>query len=40
MKTLLWQGIAFPSLEYFSLQENEDYHVVASKIIGSYQQKM
>jgi len=40
MKTLLWQGIAFPSLEYFSIQENEDYHVVASKIIGSYQQKI
>ncbi|WP_104383055.1 putative glycolipid-binding domain-containing protein [Sphingobacterium sp. HMA12] len=40
MKTLLWQGIAFPSLEYFSLQENKDYYVATSKIIGSYQQKI
>lgn len=40
MKTVLWQGIAFPSLEYFSLQEKEDYYIVASKIIGSYQQKI
>lgn len=40
MKTLLWQGIAFPSLEHFSLQEKEDYYIVASKIIGSHQQKI
>ncbi|ULT23246.1 putative glycolipid-binding domain-containing protein [Sphingobacterium sp. E70] len=40
MKTVLWQGVAFHSLEYFNIQENNDHYVVVSKIIGSYQKKI
>ncbi|MEI2274537.1 putative glycolipid-binding domain-containing protein [Sphingobacterium sp. ML3W] len=40
MKTVLWQGVAFHSLEYFNIQENDDHYVVASKIIGSYRKKI
>ena len=40
MKTLIWQGIAFQSLEYFKLIENDKNFVVESKIIGSYKSKI
>lgn len=40
MKTLIWQGIAFQSMEYFSIQENDKYIQVASKIIGCYENNM
>ncbi|MDF2475354.1 MAG: uncharacterized protein K0S24_837, partial [Sphingobacterium sp.] len=40
MKTVLWQGVAFHSLEYFNIQENNDHYVVVSKIIGSYRKKI
>ncbi|UCA61628.1 putative glycolipid-binding domain-containing protein [Chryseobacterium rhizoplanae] len=40
MKTLIWQGIAFQSLEYFSLTENDKGQVVTSKIIGCYENKI
>lgn len=37
MKTLIWQGITFQSLEYFNLKENDKNIQVASKIIGCYE---
>lgn len=40
MKTLIWQGIAFQSLEYFSLKENDKGSIVESRIIGYYESKM
>lgn len=40
MKTLIWQGIAFQSLEYFNLKKNDKNFIVDSKIIGSYEDKM
>lgn len=40
MKTLIWQGIAFQSLEYFSIQENDKNIQVTSKIIGCYENNM
>ncbi len=40
MKTLIWQGITFQSLEYFKLTENGKSFIVDSKIIGSYESKM
>ncbi|MDN3691811.1 putative glycolipid-binding domain-containing protein [Chryseobacterium tructae] len=40
MKTLIWQGIAFQSLEYFKLTENDKNFIVESKIIGSYEARM
>ena len=40
MKTLIWQGIAFQSLEYFSLKENDKDIQVTSKIIGCYESKI
>lgn len=40
MKTLLWQGIAFQSMEYFTLKENGKGSKVSSKIIGCYQSKI
>ncbi|MGE8554254.1 MAG: putative glycolipid-binding domain-containing protein [Chryseobacterium jejuense] len=40
MKTLIWQGIAFQSLEYFSIKENEEVSTVTSKIIGCYENNM
>ncbi|ASE62348.1 hypothetical protein EGY07_03685 [Chryseobacterium indologenes] len=36
MKTLIWKGIAYESLEYFTLRKREDY-TVESTIIGCYQ---
>lgn len=40
MKTLIWQGILFKSLEYFNLQSDDRSYTVASKIIGSYEDKI
>ncbi|MBP2616328.1 putative glycolipid-binding domain-containing protein [Chryseobacterium jejuense] len=40
MKTLIWQGIAFQSLEYFSLTKNDTAIKVISKIIGFYESKI
>ncbi|AZA77563.1 hypothetical protein EG347_08575 [Chryseobacterium sp. G0186] len=40
MKTLIWQGIAFQSMEYFTLKENGKGSIVASKIIGCYESKI
>lgn len=40
MKTLIWQGIAFQSIEYFNLKENDKDIQVTSKIIGCYENKM
>lgn len=40
MKTLIWQGIAFQSLEYFSLKESDKDIQVTSKIIGCYEDKI
>lgn len=40
MKTLIWQGIAFQSLEYFSLKENDKDILITSKIIGCYEDKI
>ncbi|MEJ5105718.1 putative glycolipid-binding domain-containing protein [Chryseobacterium sp. MYb328] len=40
MKTLIWQGIAFQSLEYFNLTEDDKNFIVESRIIGSYEGKM
>ncbi|PKF74161.1 putative glycolipid-binding domain-containing protein [Chryseobacterium sp. PMSZPI] len=37
MKTLIWQGIAFQSLEYFKLEEHNKKHIVTSRVIGYYQ---
>lgn len=34
MKTLIWQGIFYQSLEYFTLKENNGNHIVTSRIIG------
>lgn len=37
MKTLIWQGIAFQSLEYLSLKKNDKDIQITSKIIGCYE---
>ncbi|WP_347216489.1 putative glycolipid-binding domain-containing protein [Chryseobacterium sp.] len=40
MKTLIWKGIAFQSLEYFNITENDKNLIVESKIIGFYEDKI
>lgn len=40
MKTLIWKGILYQSLEYFTLQEHTENYIVSSKIIGSYLDKI
>lgn len=40
MKTLIWQGIAFQSLEYFKLKEENGNYIAASRIIGYYNDSM
>ncbi|MCJ7932899.1 MAG: putative glycolipid-binding domain-containing protein [Chryseobacterium sp.] len=40
MKTLIWQGILYQSLEYFKIKENGDRYTIESKIIGCYENKM
>jgi len=40
MKTLIWQGIIYQSLEYVNIQENGKNYTVLSKIIGCYHDKI
>lgn len=40
MKTLIWKGIAYQSLEYFNLKENNENYIVESRIIGSYKKQI
>ncbi|MCW1961006.1 putative glycolipid-binding domain-containing protein [Chryseobacterium viscerum] len=41
MKTLIWQGVLYQSLEYFNEQtKDENYIIVESKIIGCYEDKI
>lgn len=40
MKTILWRGIAFSSLEYFNIQENDEHYHVRSKVIGYFQENI
>ncbi|TZF99661.1 putative glycolipid-binding domain-containing protein (plasmid) [Chryseobacterium panacisoli] len=40
MKTLVWRGILYPSLEYFNLQSDDKSYTVESKIIGCYEDKI
>ncbi|TCC91547.1 hypothetical protein EZ428_07215 [Pedobacter frigiditerrae] len=39
MKTIIWKGIFYNSLEYFQLSENKDAILVKSKIIGTFKDK-
>ena len=40
MKTIIWKGITYNSLEYFNLTRQEGAFNVKSKIIGAYEDKM
>lgn len=40
MKTLIWQGIFYQSLEYFNLQSDDKGYTVESKIIGCHEDKI
>lgn len=40
MKTLIWQGVIYQSLEYFTIKENDENYTVESKIIGCYEDKI
>ncbi len=40
MKTLIWQGIFYQSLEYFTIKKDDKNHIVESKIIGCHQDKI
>ncbi|WP_126651880.1 putative glycolipid-binding domain-containing protein [Chryseobacterium aureum] len=40
MKTLIWQGIYYQSLEYFNLQSDHHNYTVESKIIGCLEDKI
>ncbi|WP_426479615.1 putative glycolipid-binding domain-containing protein [Chryseobacterium sp. CBSDS_008] len=40
MKTMIWQGIYYQSLEYFNLQSDDETYTVESKIIGCHEDKM
>lgn len=40
MKTLIWKGIFYQSLEYFNLQSDDKNYTVESKIIGSLKDKL
>lgn len=40
MKTLIWKGIAFQSLEYFNLTEHDKGSRMNSRIIGCYEDKI
>lgn len=37
MKTLIWKGIFYQSLEYFNLQSDDKNYTVKSKIIGCHE---
>jgi hypothetical protein len=40
MKTIIWKGIFYNSLEYFKLTKQQGAFIVKSKIIGTYADKM
>lgn len=40
MKTLIWKGIYYQSLEYFNLFSNDKNYTVESKIIGCHEDNM
>ncbi|CAD0220789.1 putative glycolipid-binding domain-containing protein [Chryseobacterium sp. D764] len=40
MKTLIWQGILYQSLEYFNLLSDDKSYTAESKIIGCYEDKI
>ncbi|MFS4471190.1 putative glycolipid-binding domain-containing protein [Chryseobacterium sp. T20] len=40
MKTLIWKGIFYQSLEYFNLQSDDKNYTVESKIIGCLKNKI
>lgn len=40
MKTLIWKGILYQSLEYFNVQSDDKGYNVESRIIGSYKDKI
>lgn len=40
MKTLIWKGIYYQSLEYFNLLSNDKNYTVESKIIGCHEDKI
>jgi len=40
MKTIIWKGILYNSLEYFTLMKSGDGFEATSKIIGTYEDKM
>ncbi|SMO74111.1 hypothetical protein SAMN06265171_1064 [Chryseobacterium rhizoplanae] len=40
MKTLIWKGILYQSLEYFNVQSDNKGYNVESRIIGSYKDKI
>ncbi|MDR2236428.1 MAG: putative glycolipid-binding domain-containing protein [Chryseobacterium sp.] len=38
--TLIWKGIRYQSLEYFTIQETPEHYAVSSKITGSFKDKI
>lgn len=40
MKTLIWQGVLYQSIEYFNEQIKDENYIVESKIIGCYEDKI
>lgn len=40
MRTLIWKGITYQSLEYFNLKESNENYIVESRIIGSYKEQI
>ncbi|WP_213280342.1 putative glycolipid-binding domain-containing protein [Chryseobacterium indologenes] len=40
MKTLIWKGILYQSLEYFNVQSDDKGYNVESRIIGCYKDKI
>ena len=40
MKTLIWRGIHYQSLEYFNLKKKEEKYIAESRIIGCYKDNM
>jgi len=40
MKTIIWKGILYNSIEYFNLTRQESVFIVKSKIIGTYEDKI
>ncbi len=40
MKTLIWQGVLYQSLEYFNEQTRDENYFIESRIIGCYEDKI